>query len=80
MIIVKILEYIPKKSGMIKIDDNCKIIPEIADGSVVYNREYVKRTEYFGEYLGDSRIDGYPVFKIDLRAEERDRKISEILK
>ena len=36
--------------------------------------------EVFAEYLGKSRIDGYPMFKIDTLQLDREDKISEILK
>ena len=36
--------------------------------------------EVFAEYIGKSRIDSYPMFKIDTFSIDRDDKISEILK
>lgn len=36
--------------------------------------------EVFAEYLGKSRIDGEPMFRIDTLQLEREDKISEILK
>ena len=36
--------------------------------------------EVFAKYIGKSRIDGEPMFKIDTLQVERDDKISEILK
>ena len=35
--------------------------------------------EVFAEYIGKSRIDGHPMFKIDTLQIERDDKISQIL-
>ena len=35
--------------------------------------------EVFAEYLGKSRIDGHPMFKIDTLQIERDDKISQII-
>ena len=36
--------------------------------------------EVFAEYIGKSRIDGEPMFRIDTLQLDRDDKISEILK
>jgi hypothetical protein len=48
----------------------------ISDDS--YNRYEGKSV--WGEYLGSSRIDGYPIFRIDTTSLDREEKISQILK
>lgn len=35
--------------------------------------------EVFAEYIGKSRIDGFPMFKIDTLSIDRDDKISQII-
>ena len=35
--------------------------------------------EVFAEYIGKSRIDGFPMFKIDTLSIDRDNKISQII-
>ena len=40
--------------------------------------EYESKTVY-GKHIGDSRIDGFPMFQIDTTQLDRDNKISQIL-
>lgn len=44
------------------------------------SKEKYEGREVFAEYLGSSRIDGHPMFRIDTLQLEREDKISEILK
>jgi hypothetical protein len=69
-----------KQSGMILIDNQCELIEDFF--GVSNKREFSSflGKRLYGEYLGDSRIDGYPIFKIDTLQLERDEKISRILK
>ena len=58
---------------------NCKKMTLI--DSIIKNLDLATRyegREVFAEYIGKSRIDGYPMFKIDTSI-DRDNKISQIL-
>ena len=78
------IKGLEQKSQIVKIDDNCDLI-EI--GSHFRNDfrsprevfEKYKGREVFAEYLSKSRIDGFPMFRIDTLALDRDDKISQIL-
>ena len=43
-----------------------------------YSKKY-KGRESYAEYMGNSRIDGFPIFRIDTLALDREDKISQIL-
>lgn len=68
---------------IIKTDND---IPLHYYGSVrTLSKDYDKIHEYeckkvYGKHIGDSRIDGFPMFQIDTTQLDRDNKISEILK
>jgi hypothetical protein len=84
-IIVKI-KGVDEKSQVITIDDDdkCKLLDHSMIWKFKKSKEELlskyKGREAYAEYLGNSRIDGHPMFKVDLLQLERDDKINEILK
>ena len=84
VIIVKI-KGVDEKSQVITIDDDdkCKLLEDINNPFRKSKQELLtkyKGREAYAEYLENSRIDGCPIFKVDLLQLERDDKINEILK
>lgn len=78
------VEGVYHKSQIITLDFNkMRFIDDVKDFVKNSESKYYTRydgQEVFAEYLGSSRIDGHPMFKIDTLQVERDDKISEILK
>lgn len=78
------VEGVRHKSQILTLDFNkMTFIDDVRDfvrsqESKVYTKYDSK--EVFAEYLGSSRIDGHPLFKIDTLQLDREDKISEILK
>ncbi len=79
------IKGLEQKSQTVKIDDNCDLIEDIGSNFSPNNFsprelfEKYKGREVFAEYLSKSRIDGFPMFRIDTLALDRDDKISQIL-
>lgn len=77
------IEGVEHKSQLIII--NSKKMTVICDDDFRARLEYseficrYEGTEVFAEYLSKSRIDGYPMFRIDTLQLERDEKISKII-
>lgn len=76
------VEGVEHNSQLITIDtkknqliDNIDDFIQNKDSLAIYDGR-----EVFAEYLGKSRIDGHPMFKIDTLQLDREDKISEILK
>lgn len=78
------VEGVRHKSQILTLDFNkMTFIDDVRDfvrsqESKVYTKYDSK--EVFAEYLGSSRIDGHPMFKIDTLQLDREDIISEILK
>lgn len=78
------VEGVRHKSQILNLDFNkMTFIDDVRDfvksqESKVYTKYDSK--EVFAEYLGSSRIDGHPMFKIDTLQLDREDIISEILK
>jgi hypothetical protein len=84
------IEGLDKESQTIKIDDNCVLIPVLSKCIFddIFNPfrsnskelfEKYKGRESYAEYMGNSRIDGFPIFRIDTLSLDREDKISQIL-
>ncbi len=72
------IEGLDKESQTIKIDDNCVLIAPFRSNSKELFEKY-KGRESYAEYMGNSRIDGFPIFRIDTLSLDREDKISQIL-
>lgn len=79
--VVKV-EGVEHKSQIIILDTKKnQLIDSIAD--FIKNKDLISiydSREVFAEYIGKSRVDGEPMFRIDTLHLEREDKISEILK
>jgi len=76
------IEGLDKESQIIKIDDNCVLIDDIFNPFRSNSKELFEKykgRESYAEYMGNSRIDGFPIFRIDTLALDREDKISQIL-
>ena len=81
------IKGVEEKSQMITIDDDCQIIDDISNqfrygkyrSAQQLFKEY-KGREVYAEYLHiHYRVDGYPVFKVNIVQLEREDKINKIL-
>ena len=76
------IEGLDKESQTIKIDDNCVLIDDIFNPFRSNSKELFEKykgRESYAEYMGNSRIDGFPIFRIDTLSLDREDKISQIL-
>jgi len=73
------IEGLDKESQTIKIDDNCVLIDDISNPFRKELFEKYKGRESYAEYMCNSRIDGFPIFRIDTLSLDREDKISQIL-
>lgn len=78
------VEGVRHKSQILTLDFNkMTFIDDVRDFVKSQESKYYAKyddRESFAEYLGSSRIDGHPMFKIDTLQLDREDIISEILK
>ena len=73
------IEGVDHKSQIITIDlSNQHFITTNFDNKEEGIQKYDGK-EVYGDYIGKSRIDGFPMFKINTFSLERDNKISQII-
>jgi len=70
---------------IIKTDNDISFFNENYGSVRTLSKDYDKIHEYecktvYGKHIGDSRIDGFPMFQIDTTQLDREEKISQILK
>jgi hypothetical protein len=73
------IKGVEEKSQLIKIDV-FDLIWDLCNRKKALLLHKYQGREVYGEYLGLSRIEGLPVFKINTLSIDRDYKISQILK
>lgn len=73
------IEGVDHKSQIITIDlSNQHFVTTNFDNKEEGIQKYDGK-EVYGDYIGKSRIDGFPMFKINTFSLERDNKISQII-
>jgi len=50
-----------------------------AETSITSTKKEIGDIEIYGKYIGKSRIDGFPLFSIDLSSSIRNNKINQII-
>jgi hypothetical protein len=74
------LQLIERKDQTIIVNDyNYELIKNVNNKELLDEKIILYSKEIFINYIGDSRIDGYPIFKVDTRIEDREEKINKLL-